>query len=57
MTDALAADVLMRHVFALADDIDPRPTGYVQEAQARGYIRRALAEMRIVDMEEQLFST
>ncbi|MBN1659094.1 MAG: M28 family peptidase [Anaerolineae bacterium] len=57
MTDTLAADALMRHVRALADDIGPRPAGHVEEAQARDYIRRALTEMGIADVEEQPFLT
>ena len=49
MTDPLTSEALMRHVHALAREIDPRPTGGPQEAQARF----ALAMMEILDKREK----
>lgn len=55
--DPLAAEALMRHVRALADDIGPRPTGHAEEALARGYIRSILSSLGFTDIEEQPFAT
>jgi hypothetical protein len=57
MSDPLAAEALMRHIRALADEIGPRPPGHPAEAQARAYIRRTLAEMGYTAVEEQPFLT
>jgi hypothetical protein len=56
-SDHLAADSLMSHVRALAQDIGPRPTGHLREAQARAYIRRALVDAGLTDLQEIPFAT
>jgi hypothetical protein len=57
MTDQLSGECLMPHVRALADEIGPRPAGHPAEATARDYIRHALAEHQITDLESIPFST
>lgn len=57
MTDFLSSDALMTHVQALAQDIGPRPAGHPQEARAREYIRRVLADVGLSDIEGMPFST
>lgn len=47
----------MHHVRALADEIGPRPPGSPAEAQARGYIRDALARLGYAQVEEVPFTT
>ncbi len=56
MSESLSAKTLMTHVRALADDIGPRPAGHPAEAQARAYIRRALAEVGISEVETLPFA-
>lgn len=51
MTDTLLADRLMRHIRALADDIGPRPAGTPREQWAHDYVRKALSEMGVTDVE------
>jgi len=55
MNDPLASDALMEHVRALAGEIGPRPAGHPAEAQARQYVRRALARAGIEQVEEMPF--
>lgn len=55
MTDFLSADALMSHVRVLARDIGPRPAGHPQEARARDYIRRRLAEVGITEVSAMTF--
>jgi hypothetical protein len=55
--DLLSSDALMAHVRALAQDIGPRPAGHEGEAQARAYIRRALVEAGLSEVEEMPFPT
>lgn len=51
MDNVFAAEVLLRHVRALADEIGPRPAGHPEEWRARQYIRRVLAELNYADVE------
>lgn len=55
--DFLSGESLMTHVHALADGIGPRPPGHAQEAQARDYVRQALATVGITDIENLAFLT
>ncbi|NTU82619.1 MAG: hypothetical protein HGA45_25160, partial [Chloroflexales bacterium] len=57
MHDPLAADALMSHIRALADEIGPRPPGHAEEARAREYIRAALAALGYDQVEELPFQT
>ena len=51
MNDPLTSDALMQHIRALAEGIGPRPAGHLQEAEARRYIRHALREAGITEVE------
>jgi hypothetical protein len=55
MPDCLCADALMTHVRALAQGIGPRPPGHPADAQARGYVRRVLADAGLQDVHELPF--
>lgn len=55
MSDMLTASALMAHVRALADDIGPRPAGTPREALAHDYVRQALADLGIADVETLTF--
>ncbi|NJN16993.1 MAG: Zn-dependent exopeptidase M28 [Oscillochloris sp.] len=57
MSSHLFADSLFAHVRALADQIGPRPPGHPEEAQARTYIRRVLADLGYPEPEELPFNT
>jgi hypothetical protein len=57
MTDFLSSEALMTHVRALAQDIGPRPAGHPEEARAREYIRRVLADVGLYDIEGMPFPT
>ncbi|MBZ0285989.1 MAG: M28 family peptidase, partial [Anaerolineae bacterium] len=54
-TNTLSAEMLMRHIHALADDIGPRPAGTPREQRAHDYVRKALDEMGIADVETLTF--
>ena len=55
MDDPLSAQALLSHVKALATDIGPRPAGHPAEAEARAYVRRALAAAGITDVTGSVF--
>lgn len=55
MRDPLAADALIAHVHALADEIGPRPPGHPEGARA--YIRATLADLGYDRVEELPFQT
>ncbi len=59
MVDHLVGSQLFEHVRALAAVIGPRPPGSRQEAQARQYVRHALADLGIgqAQLEESTFFT
>lgn len=57
MTDFLSASHLLNHVRVLSQQIGPRPAGHSAEAQARKYIRCALARAGFPEIEEMPFST
>ncbi|MDX1994270.1 MAG: M28 family peptidase [bacterium] len=55
MNDSLSAQALMTHVEALATAIGPRPAGQPEEARARQYIRYALSDAGLTEVEEMPF--
>lgn len=57
MTDSLSAEMLFKHVQALADGIGPRPAGTPREARAHEYVRAALAETGITQVETLPFQS
>lgn len=57
MTDQMSADVLMKHVRALAEEIGPRPAGSADETRAREYIRGVLRDIGLTEIEEMRVST
>lgn len=50
-SDPLAADSLLLHVRALAEEIGPRPAGHTAELRARQYIRGVLDELGYQNVE------
>ncbi|NTW01798.1 MAG: M28 family peptidase [Oscillochloris sp.] len=57
MNDPLDGTSLLNHVSALAYNIGPRPAGHQTEARARTYIRKALHQAGISEVEAQPFQT
>lgn len=57
MAESLSADMMMQHIRALADDIGPRPAGTPREQWAHDYVREALAQMDITDIETLPFQS
>ncbi len=51
MTDPLAPEALMAHVCALADGVGPRPAGTPRERWAHDYVRAALVESGLDQIE------
>ncbi len=55
MAHPLAAEALMPHVRALAEEIGPRPAGHPAEMRARQYVRQALHKSGYTEVENLTF--